>query len=72
MKVRYDREADILLIEGSNEKIDYAEEMGPIIVHFTKDRKPVLLEILDASDFISSISRITMKSRKEEPVELPF
>ena len=50
VKVSYNRESDVLLIQVSEAKVDYAEEMGPIIVHFTKDGKPVLLEILDASE----------------------
>ena len=50
MRIRYSRDEDILIIEFSDEKIDYAEEMGPIIVHFTEDGKPVMLESL----FISS------------------
>lgn len=37
MKVRYNREEDILLIEGSDEKIDYAEEMGPHYCAFYKE-----------------------------------
>ncbi len=36
MKVKYSRGEDILLIEVSDEPIEYAEEVGPIIVHFTK------------------------------------
>lgn len=66
MRVSYDRETDIMLVEISNERIDFAEEVGPIIVHFTKDRIPVLLEILDASEFISNLSRISMRTEKEE------
>jgi hypothetical protein len=50
-------------------KIDYAEEMGPIIVHFTEDGKPVMLEILDASEFIAEISKIAMRA-KDEPIEV--
>ena len=69
MKVRYSRSEDVLIIELSDEKIDYAEEMGPIIVHFAEDGKPVVLEILDASEFVAEISRIAMRS-KEEPVEV--
>ena len=42
-----------MLLEISAEPIDFAEEMGPIIVHFTEKGIPVLLEILDASDFIA-------------------
>ena len=39
MNIRYDREEDILIYEVSPDKIDYAEELGSIIVHFTKVRK---------------------------------
>jgi uncharacterized protein YuzE len=69
MKIRYSRNEDILIIELSDEKIDYAEEMGPIIVHFTENGKPVMLEILDASEFIAKISKIAMRA-KEEPIEV--
>ena len=65
MKIRYSRDEDILLIELSDEKVDYAEEVCPIIVHFTKDRKPVILEILDASTFITEIGKAAMKSKGE-------
>ena len=57
MNIRYDREEDILTYEVSPDKIDYAEELNSIIVHFTKEGKPVLLEILDASDFIAETTR---------------
>lgn len=53
MKISYNREQDILMYEVSEESIDYAEEMDSMIVHFTKDGKPVLLEILDASEFLA-------------------
>ncbi len=51
-KIKYDKETDILIIELSEKPIDYAEEEGQIIIHFTKDEKPVLLEVLDAKEFI--------------------
>jgi uncharacterized protein YuzE len=69
MKIRYSRNEDILIIELSDEKIDYAEEMEPIIVHSTENGKPVMLEILDASEFIAKISKIAMRA-KEEPIEV--
>lgn len=53
MKIKYNKEDDVLIVETAPGQIDYAEEMGPLIVHFTKDDKPVVLEILDASDFLS-------------------
>ncbi len=63
MKVKYDREEDILVYEISDEKIDYAEEMGPVIVHFTKDSKPVMLEILDANEFLTQAMRVVIRSK---------
>jgi len=72
MKISYNRDEDIMLLEVSQEKIDFAEEMGPIIVHFTKERKPVLLEILDASEFISIAAKSTMRAKNSEMVELSY
>jgi len=69
MKVRYSRGEDVLIIELSDEKVDYAEEMGPVIVHFTKDGRPVMLEILDASEFVTEISKAAMRA-EEKPLEI--
>lgn len=55
----------------SDEPIDYAEEVGNIIVHFTREGKPVLLEILDASEFLAETTKITIRSFDETPVEVP-
>lgn len=51
-RIKYSRDVDALLIELSDKPIDYAEEAGQIIVHFAADGEPVLLEILDAKDFL--------------------
>ena len=56
MKVRYDREEDILIIKVSDEAIDYGEEIGPVVVHFTKEGKPVLFEIMDATEFLANVA----------------
>jgi hypothetical protein len=66
MRIRYSRKEDILLIEVSDEPIDYAEEVGPIIVHFTKDENPVLLEILDASEFLAEATKVAMRQGEGE------
>jgi uncharacterized protein YuzE len=63
MKIRYDREEDIVTFDVSSENIDHAEEIGPIIVHFSKQGRPVLLEILDASEFIAETTKIMAKSK---------
>jgi uncharacterized protein YuzE len=51
-RIKYSKDVDALLVELSDKPIDYAEEEGQIIVHFTKDGEPVLLEILDAKEFM--------------------
>jgi len=56
--------------EVSSDHIDFAEEMGPIIVHFSEQKKPVLLEILDASEFIAALAKFTIKSKDSEPFEV--
>ncbi len=67
-KIRYSKDVDALLIELSDKQIDYAEEEGQVIIHFSKDGEPVLLEILDAKDFVlSSISSVV----KEQEVAMP-
>ena len=54
-KIRYSREADILTLKLSEKPIDHAEEVEEIIVHFSADNEPVLIEILDAKGFISAV-----------------
>lgn len=53
MKVKYNREEDVLLIEVlSQGTIDHAEQVDSLIAHFTANGRLVLLEILDASRFL--------------------
>ncbi len=70
MKIRYSKNEDILIIELSNEKIDHAEETGPIIIHFSVDKKPVLLEILEASEFLSGVTKLTMETKSHKHSEM--
>jgi uncharacterized protein YuzE len=66
MKIHYDRNEDVLMLEISDEgKIDHAEQVDSVIVHFTASGEPVLLEILDASEFLSAIIKATMRPEKE-------
>ena len=64
MKVRYDQEEDILMIEtAENQTIDHAEQGGSLISHFSADGQMVLLEILDASEFLAQLLKAIMRSR---------
>ena len=70
MKIRYNRKEDILTLELSKAAIDHAEESGPLIAHFSTDDKLVLLEILEASDFLADLTKATMKAEGGRTVEL--
>ncbi|HLF01403.1 MAG TPA: DUF2283 domain-containing protein [Anaerolineales bacterium] len=66
MKISYDREEDILTIElDATATIDHAEHVGSVILHLSPGDRPVLLEILRASDFLSGLVKASMRS---EPV----
>ena len=50
IKVSYDADADVLALEQAGAaKIDHAQELGTMVVHFTKSGAPVLVEILEAA-----------------------
>jgi uncharacterized protein YuzE len=67
MKLSYDREEDILMIETAPEgAIDHAEHTGPLIAHFSQDGRLLLLEILDASEFLLSVIKATLRGQEEE------
>ncbi|MBI2346278.1 MAG: DUF2283 domain-containing protein [Deltaproteobacteria bacterium] len=55
VKITYDRDADVLAFNVGGGKLDHAEEMWPFIVHFSKAKKPIYLEIVDASKMIPQI-----------------
>jgi uncharacterized protein YuzE len=71
MRASYDRSADTLLIHVGRGKVDYAEEVGPFVIHFTKRGKPLLIEILDASEVLSNLTKVTMRSKKAIPFRSP-
>lgn len=68
MKASHDRSADALLIHVGRGKVDYAEETGPFVMHFTKRGKPLLIEILDASEVLSNLTKVTMRCKKPVPI----
>ncbi len=70
MRIKYDRDVDILTVETSSDAIDHAEEMGNFIVHFSPAGRPVLLEILDASDFLTRAAKAALTAREGEFVDI--
>jgi uncharacterized protein YuzE len=68
MRISYDREEDILTIElDAQARIDHAEQSGSFIVHLSPEDRPVLLEILKASEFLSGLVKAAARA---EPVTL--
>ncbi|MDQ3019496.1 MAG: DUF2283 domain-containing protein [Bacteroidota bacterium] len=63
-KVKYSKDVDALIIELSDKKIDYAEDKGNIIIHYSIEDEPVLLEIFDAKEFLLN-SLASMIKEKE-------
>ncbi len=64
MKIKFYKEDDILVIIFSDKPYDHAEMEGDFIVHFSKDKKPVRLEILNASEFLKNESKALPKDVK--------
>lgn len=57
-KMSYEPEADVLRVETSTQPIDYASEVGNVIVHFSRYGKPVYFEILEAKKFVKNASSL--------------
>ncbi|MEP9412416.1 MAG: DUF2283 domain-containing protein [Candidatus Brocadia sp.] len=62
-KIKYSKDVDILMVELSDKPIDYAEE-GQVIVHFSHDGEPVLIEVLDAKEFVLNMLSSVMKEKE--------
>lgn len=62
----YEAKDDVLNIWLSRKPIDYAEQNGDVIVHFTKDSEAVYIEILDASRFLKDLSKTIPKNLKQQ------
>lgn len=56
--MKYDIEANILSWEVGKGKISHAREFGNFIIHVSEAGKPLLIEIINASNFIGQIDKI--------------
>jgi len=57
MKLKYNKEDDVLIVEYSKDKIDDVYESNNMLVHVNEGKEPVLLEIFKASEFLSEASK---------------
>jgi len=58
IKMTYEPEADVIAWEIAKQPIDYAKEVGNVVIHFSKKNTPVLMEILEASKFLSKAKKL--------------
>ena len=70
LNIKYEPEADVLSWEISDEPIDYATESGDLVVHFTKDQKPVLIEVLRAKSFMKNAEGVVGFQRLHPDMKL--
>lgn len=56
-KIVYEPEDDILNIWLSKKPYDFAEDNNGVITHYTKDKEPVYIEILDARRFLKKSTK---------------
>ncbi len=57
MKAKYHRDADLLSLKISRKPYVFARQEGDVIVHYSKDREPVLIEIVNAAEFIKQTNK---------------
>ena len=64
--ISYEPGADVLMWETSKQPIEYAQEIGNMIVHFDKKNNPVLTELLEASQFLNQARKLVrLKSTRQ-------
>lgn len=66
MKLNYNKNDDVLMIEFNDKPIDYAEQSKDVIAHFSPKNELVLLEILDASKFLKETSQVFPASIRQQ------
>jgi len=65
-KIKYYKEDDIMVITLSDEMFDYAEMENNFVVHYTKDGRPVRIEILDAAQFFAEEAEVLPRETKKQ------
>lgn len=58
MNLKYYHDDNILVIRLSRALYEYAEKQGDFIVHFSKENKPVRIEVLNAKRFLKETNAI--------------
>jgi uncharacterized protein YuzE len=70
MKIKYDREGDVLDILVRDGQIHYAEEYGQVIINYDEENRVVEIEILNASRVFGNILTEIFKVPERKIVEI--
>ena len=70
MRLRYDREGDVLDVLVMEAQIHHADVHGQIIVNYDEEGKVVEIEILDASKVLGGFFAEIIKAPKREVVAI--
>lgn len=68
IKYRYDKEDDVLMVFLGKGKVDDAQQSGNIISHFSSKGELLLLEILEASQFLKETSRAFLPEVRQQVI----
>lgn len=73
MKIKYEKEDDVLNIWLSDKPYEYGEDNGDLVItHYTKSGEPVYIEILFASRFISKRAKKAFDKKSIHTVYAPI
>jgi hypothetical protein len=67
--MHFDSETNIMCWEIAKDPIDHAIELGNFIIHLSKAKKPVLIEILNASKFVGQMDKVKLEGIKKQMME---
>ncbi len=66
MKVHYDKESDILMLEVAKKKIDDSYETDYGVINVSEKGEPVLIEIFSASKVLKNITKTLPKDVRKQ------
>ena len=66
MKAKYYEDADLLSFKISNTPFKYAKQKGDVIVHYSEEKEPVLIEIVNATKFLKETTKSLPKNIQQE------
>jgi len=64
-KLKYDSDADVLLVLLKKGKLSHAEEVGDVVMHVDSKGKPLFFEVLNASKVVPMMVQAMAKGEAQ-------